>query len=133
MEDKTLNNKNLRRFGITMGIAVIVFALFLFAAKKCSIMPLIVISAVFFTSAVVKPLILKPVYTGWMKLALILSWINTTLILLVIYYSVFTLVGILIKLFGVDLLDTKMEKTKSSYWQKKEEEELNNLDYERQF
>jgi hypothetical protein len=41
--------------------------------------------------------------------------------------------GLSMKLFGVDLLDRKIDKDKESYWKKKEEKEFNPIDYERQF
>lgn len=78
-------------------------------------------------------LALKYIYRLWMKLGLVLSWINTRLILIILFYLLFTPMGIVMRMFGVDLLDRKIEKGKDSYWRKKEKKEFNPPDYERQF
>ena len=41
--------------------------------------------------------------------------------------------GIAMRIFGVDLLEKKIDKNKESYWRKKEKMEFNPLNYERQF
>lgn len=76
---------------------------------------------------------LRLLYKSWMGLAAILAWVNTRLILLVIFYLVFTPLGLGLKLFGFDLLDRKIEKQKKSYWKKKSFTDFNPSDYERQF
>jgi hypothetical protein len=96
-------------------------------------MPTTVISGLFFILAFIAPGLLKPIYIFWMRLAFVLSWINTRLILSIIFYLIFTPVGLGMRLFGVDLLDRKIEKNKDSYWINKEKKEFNARDYERQF
>lgn len=85
------------------------------------------------TMCAVLAAILKPLYIAWMRLASGLSWINTRLALLIIFYLLFTPIGLIIRLFGIDLLDIRIEKNKESYWKKKEKHEFNALGYERQF
>lgn len=133
MNKLSLDKKSLRRFGITMGIAFAVITMFILIRHKHSIMPTCIISAIFFILAFVFPLVLKPAYILWMKLALVLSWVNTRLILSVIFYLVFTPLGLGMRLFKQDLLDRKIEKNRESYWRKKEKCKFNPLDYERQF
>jgi len=116
-----------------MGIAFLVITLVIFLRHRHNTLPTSIISAVFFILAFIAPSLLKPVYIFWMNLAFVLSWINTRLILLVIFYLIFTPVGLALRLFGVDLLDRKIDKHKESYWRKKEEKRFNPLNYERQF
>ena len=59
-----------------------------------------------------------------------MGWINTRILLLAIFYLLFTPIGIGIKLFGVDLLERKIDKNKDSYWKKRDSLAA---DYERQF
>jgi membrane-associated phospholipid phosphatase len=127
-----LDRKSLRKFGITMGIAFLVITLFLLIRHKYNILP-ILISAVFFILAFTIPILLKPIYIIWMKLAFVLSWFNTRLILLIIFYLIFTPFGFVIKFLGKDLLDLKIEKDKPSYWRKKEGVPFKPQKYERQF
>jgi hypothetical protein len=128
-----MDKKTLRKFGVTMGIAFLVITLVIFLRHRHNTLPTSIISAVFFILAFIAPSLLKPVYIFWMNLAFVLSWINTRLILLVIFYLIFTPVGLALRLFGVDLLDRKIDKHKESYWRKKEEKRFNPLNYERQF
>lgn len=72
---------------------------------------------------------LKPLYDIWMKFAAILAWINTRLILIVMFYLVFTPIGFIMRLFGIDQLGLKMEKDRESYWIRNERK----TNYERQF
>jgi hypothetical protein len=68
-----------------------------------------------------------------MKLAFVLSWFNTRLLLILIFYLVFTPLGLAAKLFGVDFLDRRVEKDKPSYWRKREAAVFKKENYERQF
>jgi uncharacterized protein involved in cysteine biosynthesis len=133
MEKLNFDKKSLRRFGITMGIAFLVITLLILIKHRYSIMPTIIISAVFFVMAILLPLALKPVYIVWMSLAFVLGWVNTRLILAVIFYLVFTPVGIILRLLRKDLLERRIEKGKISYWKKKETLKESPLQYERQF
>ncbi|MEI6831388.1 MAG: SxtJ family membrane protein [Candidatus Omnitrophota bacterium] len=75
--------------------------------------------------------LLKQIYKVWMRFARILSWINTRIILVIMFYLVFTPVGLVMRLFRIDLLERN--KNKGSYWKKKERKDFNFLDYERRF
>ena len=133
MEKLNLDKKSLRKFGITMAIALLIITFIIFIRHKYSPMPTFIISAIFFISAFTIPALLRPIYVIWMKFAFILSWINTRLILFIIFYLIFTPIGLGMRLFGVDLLDKGIDKGKNSYWKKKEKRDFNPLDYERQF
>lgn len=73
---------------------------------------------------------LKTAYAYWMKLAFVLGWVNTRIILFAIFYLVFTPISIALKLFRIDLLERKIDKSAGSYWKK---EEPAPAGYERQF
>lgn len=133
MEKLNLDKTTLKKFGLTMGIAFLLITLLILAKKKYNILPTTLISGIFFTLSLFMPNFLKPIYIIWMKLAFILSWINTRLILIIIFYLIFTPIGLGIKIFGVDLLDRKVDKNKDSYWKRKEKKIFNASDYERQF
>lgn len=116
-----------------MTLAFLVISFLIFTKHKHSPMPAILTAVIFFISAELTPNLLKPIYIFWMKLAFILGWVNTRVILCVIFFLLFTPMGLIIKLFGIDLLERKFDKTKQSYWIKKEQKEFLPLDYERQF
>jgi hypothetical protein len=133
MEKINLDKKSLRKFGITMGIAFLAITILILIRHRYSTLPTSIISLIFFLLAAIAPPLLKPIYISWMKLAFILSWINTRLILIIIFYLVFTPIGLVMRLFGADLLDRKIDKNKDSYWRKREKKAFNPADYERLF
>ncbi len=68
-----------------------------------------------------------------MTFAVILGWFMTRLILGLLFYIVFTVIGALGKLFGEKFLDTNMKTSKDSYWRKRESKPFNRNDYEKQY
>ena len=133
MEKTILDKDSLRKFGVTMGIAFLVITLLMLIRHRHSVVPASIISALFFLFAFLFPSVLKPVYVFWMKLAFVLGWINTRLILIIIFYILFTPVGLIMRLFRADLLDRKIERSKNSYWKRREKKAFNPADYERLF
>lgn len=133
MDKLKLDRKSLRQFGITMAIAFLIITLIIFIRHKYSVIPASVISVTFLILAFTLPALLKPIYILWMRLAFILGWINTRLILFILFYLVFTPIGLVMRLFRIDLLDRKIDKNKESYWRKKERSGFSPLNYERQF
>lgn len=133
MDKLDLTGKNLKKFGVTMAAVFAVITLIIFLKHRHSIAPTAVISAAFLLLGAAAPFALKPVYIFWMRFAFVLSWVNTRLILLVIFYLVFTPIGLCLKLFGKDLLDIRPEKNKDTYWKKKETGYDTKESYERQF
>ena len=133
MEKLNLGKNNLRKFAITMSIAFLAITVFILLKDRHIFSSTLAISAVFFGLAFSRPGLLKPVYICWMSLAFVLGWINTRLILCVMFYLVFTPIGLIMRVFRIDLLDRKIEKNKESYWKDKEKKEFSPLDYQRQF
>ena len=122
--------RSLRKFGITLGVALVAISGLIYLKRQYFSLPLLIAALAFLTSALVIPNALKPVYTIWMKLISVLSWINTRLILCLIFYLVLMPIGLVLKLCGKDLLDRKIQKDSNSYWKKKE---IAPADYGRQF
>ena len=55
-----------------------------------------------------------PFHDGWMKLAHVLGWINTRLLLGVLYYGIFSPLGVVRRLAGSDPLNRR--RRRESYW-----------------
>jgi hypothetical protein len=128
------SKRELRKFGMIM---VIFFALlgglFLWRGKSyywCSF----VLSLLFAGFGLALPAALGPVHKAWMKLSAIIGWFMSRLILIILFYLVLTPTGLLLRLFGKDLLKINFTKNSSgSYWIPKEAGDSQNQDYERQF
>ncbi|MFA4889283.1 MAG: SxtJ family membrane protein [Candidatus Omnitrophota bacterium] len=133
MEKGKVDKAALKKFGITMAIAFLAIAILILFRHKHNPKILFIISAIFLAFGVLAPLLLKPFFVFWMRLALILGWLNTRLILMLMFYLVFTPIGLVLRLFRVDLLERKLNNKKISYWHKKEQAVFNPQEYERQF
>jgi multisubunit Na+/H+ antiporter MnhG subunit len=133
MEIISADKKTLKKFGITMGFTFIIIAMIILFRHKHNTMPAFVFSLVLFIAAYVLPGILKPLYFCWMKLAFVLSWVNTRLLLIAVFYLLVTPLAVIARMFGTDLLDKRIDKTKQSYWLAKEKSRQGLSDYQRQF
>jgi len=133
MEKLNFEKNNLRKFGITMGMVFLVIASLIFVKRHHIAVSISVISLGFFISALIIPECLKPLYCLWMRFAAVLAWINTRLILIILFYFVFTPMGVVMRIFNIDALDRKIDRSKGSYWKKKEKKGFSLTDYERQF
>ena len=113
-----LDNAGLRKFGITTGaIIVLLFVLFfpwLFDVEKMPLWPWIITCALWLP-ALLMPGILRPVYTTWMKIGHGLGWINTRIILGLLYYVLILPMGLIMRLSGHDPMKRKLDKSVKSY------------------
>jgi hypothetical protein len=66
-------------------------------------------------AALVLPRALRPVFRVWMQLAEVLGWVNTRIILFVVYYAVIVPIGWLLRMTGKDLMGIKLEPDAKSY------------------
>jgi hypothetical protein len=77
--------------------------------------------------------VMKPIHIGWMKLAQILGWISTRIVLGLFFYLVLTPGGLVIRLLGKDLLDRRIDKSAKTYWRKRESTAFDPKRMENQF
>jgi len=132
--DKIKSDKYvLKKFGVSSGIAFLLITLLISKRSSGNIWPTFLLSFIFYVSALIKPSLLRPVYAVFMKVGFIITWIASRVVLFVIFYFLFTPMGLIIKLLRIDLLDNKIDKHKESYWKKKEKDTLGLSGYEKQF
>jgi hypothetical protein len=62
------------------------------------------------------PPVVRPVYLGWMGLAFPVGWLLSHLLLAVVYYGLFTLAGLMMRLGGRDALRLKRPPESMSLW-----------------
>lgn len=133
MDKLNLDKLTLRKFAIIMSIALTIIGTFLLLRHKQGYIWFYLIGVLFLILGIFVANLLKPIYIIWMRFAFVLAWINTRLLLMMMFYLIFTPVGLAMRLFRVDLLDRRIDKNKESYWINKEKKEFNPADYERQF
>ena len=111
------DKKGLRNFGLTTGIIVaILFGLLLpwLLGRDFPLWPW-VIGGILAGWALLAPTTLRPLYLGWMAAGHVLGWINTKIILLVMFYIVVLPTGIILRSFGKDPMARRLEAQVSTY------------------
>jgi hypothetical protein len=108
---------DLRKFGLVTGtILALLFGvllpwLFGFALPTWPW----VIAGLLVSLALIYPLALGPVYLTWMRIGLVLGWINTRIILGLVFYLIFMPVGFFLKLLGKDPMRRQLQAEQTSY------------------
>ena len=126
------SNKDIRSFGITIGIILFIISGLLMYSNKESYQIIAIIASTFIGLGFIIPTILKPIYFVWMIFAAILGWVMTRVILSVVFYLIMTPIGLITKLLGEDFLALKKIES-DSYWNYRDSSEELNQDYEKQF
>lgn len=65
--------------------------------------------------ALLFPAALQPVYRFWMLLGLGLGWVNTRILLTLVFYGLFTPMGLWLKLMAKDPLNRGFDPNTNSY------------------
>jgi hypothetical protein len=111
-----VDNRQLRSFGLTVGGVFVAIALwpviFHWAGPRWWSL---VLATLLIGPAIIYPKILLWPHKGWMTLGHVLGWINTRLILGVIFYAVVTPIGIVRRLLGKDPMGRKIEPEVDTY------------------
>jgi hypothetical protein len=90
-----------RKFGLTVGTAFLVIAaLMVWRGHPAVASGAGIVAALLVLAGLVIPGKLGPVYRAWMRLALAISRVTTPLIMGLVYFTVFTPIGLLRRLRG---------------------------------
>jgi len=108
--------KELRKFGLSIGIALGLLGGLFFLRQKDYYFYFFVFSGVFLLLSLVMPTKLEPLQKIWMGLAVVIGWLISRIILVLLLYLVVTPIGILARMFGKDFLNNKIDLTAQSYW-----------------
>jgi len=116
MMNNGVEAKQLRSFGLLVGGILTLIGLWptLFRGEDPRLWVLI-FAGFLMIPALLLPRSLGPVYRVWMAIGYILGWINTRLILGVLFYGLFTPMGLVMRLWGKDAMRRKLEGATDSY------------------
>jgi len=104
-----------RSFGIVFFIFFLIVSLYPILNKDSLRVWSIIISLAFLILALTNSKILTPLNKIWFKIGIILGKIVSPFIMGIIFFLVVTPTGLIMKLFGKDLLNLKYNN-KNSYW-----------------
>ena len=121
-----------RKFGFFFTLVFAVAAAYFFNAANVSwTYTFGVLAAIFLFVSLLKADILMPLNKLWMRFGLLLSIIVSPIVLAVIYFGMFTPIGLIMRLLGRDELCLKFSK-KSSHWIPRNDS-LNSKSFKNQF
>lgn len=124
-----LSTKSLRKFGITIGIILIIVSILLWKSVVLRVL-FIASGGILFFSGLLYPSNLKSTYKIWMGFAFALGWFISRVILTILFIFVMIPIGFIAKIFGKRFLDIKWKDGKDSYWIPKENKII---DYEKMY
>jgi hypothetical protein len=111
-----MTKEQLRNFGLLTSALLILFFVLLIPWIWDLSLPVWpwVVGGILSTVALVYPNSLKPVYSVWMRFAELLGWVNTRIILGLIFYVIIMPFGLVMRLFN-DPMHRKVENDADSY------------------
>ena len=124
---------DVRNFGFIIGVVLLIISGFLFWKEKESFQIFIAIGITIFLTASAIPRVLKPVYWIWMIFAVTLGWFMTLLILSLLFYVVFTSIGLTLRVFGKQFLELRWDKSNETYWNFRTSDHQKKENFEKQF
>ena len=111
---------DLRRFGLVLAALLALLGGYLWYVEAVGFAQLVhAASLVLLGVGLVLPIALKPIYFPYMWLARIVAFVNIHLLLGLVFYTLFTLIGLGMRLLGRDPLDRKIAPDAESYWQRR--------------
>ncbi len=115
-------SRDLRKFSLTVGVAfVVLWAVFAFVIPylfdKGRDLPILwQIGVALAFVGTLAPAVVKPLFYGWMTMALALGYVMTRVLLTIFFFLVLTPVALIFRLIGRDALHRKLDRDAQSYW-----------------
>ncbi|MDT7040949.1 SxtJ family membrane protein [Candidatus Nitronereus thalassa] len=108
--------KQLRSFGFLVGGIFTLIALWPLIIRQEPIrMWAIALGCLLILAGGIVPIVLRPLFVGWMKVGHALGFINTRIILSIGYFLVFTPIGLFRRMMGKDSLQRKLKPDQTTY------------------
>jgi hypothetical protein len=122
-----------RSFGLVMagGVGALALIRYFWAGTMSEWM--IGAALAFLTAALIVPAWLGPARAGWMKLAAVLGYINSRILLTLVFAVVMIPMALLLRLLGKQPIRREAEAGTASYWHQRDPAEFAAARLERQF
>ena len=122
-----------RKFGLTFSFIFILFFLYFFLTSDFYFTYIFLFfSIIFLFFGIIFPNYLSKLNKAWMMLGLLLGKIVNPIVLGIIYFGLFTPIGLFRKIIGKDELKLK-PKNINSYWQQREKVSITPESFKDQF
>jgi hypothetical protein len=110
------DRKDLRNFGLAVGSVLFIIGGVLLWRHRPAWPYFLGAGGALILLGLAVPRVLKPLQKAWMALAVVMGWVMTRVILGVLFYLVFTPIGLTARIFGKRFLDLGRKGKKDSYW-----------------
>lgn len=124
-------NEEIRKQGFYMALALNIIGSIIFYRGKEHFIWFIIAGSLNLIIAMMCPVILMPVKKTLDTLILLINYIFSVLSFAIIFYLIFMPIGILMRLFGKDLLDKRIDRESDSYWIRRKDKIFSAKAYER--
>jgi hypothetical protein len=108
-----------RSFGLLIGGVLLLVAGVHYWKERPDFFVWLIVAAGFIVVALLMPRALAPLRRLWLKLGHLMSIVVSPIILALMYVLAIVVTGVLIRLFGKDLLALKLKPGDASYWIKR--------------
>jgi Mg2+/citrate symporter len=116
MKETKKTEKELKEFGMVMGLVLLLITLYLIWSKHFVWYPFFSLAFVFILSGVIYPQSLELAEKLWMKFGMSIGHVVTLFLLTLMFFFVMTPIGLFLKLCGKKLLDTHPDSSLDTYW-----------------
>ena len=114
--DQAATRKELRQFGLLVGAVFTVMGLWplVFRGEPLRLWA-IGIGGLLIAFGGILPQLLAPIHKGWMWVGHILGWINTRILLGIVFYALITPIGLVFRLMGKDTMRQVFAESSATY------------------
>ena len=116
MKQKEIKISSNKSFGLVFFVIFIIIALWPLLNDGNIRIWSIIVSIIFLILGLLNSKILTPFNKLWMRLGALLGIIVSPIVMGVVYFGIITPIGLIMKLFGKDVLNLKLDKNKKTYW-----------------
>ena len=116
MKQKEIKISSNKSFGLVFFVIFIIIALWPLLNNGIIRIWWIIVSIIFLILGLLNSKILTPFNKLWMRLGALLGIIVSPIVMGVVYFGIITPIGLIMKLFGKDVLNLKLDKNKKTYW-----------------
>jgi hypothetical protein len=133
-EKSDISKKEIRKWAVSLSIVLsIVGGVLWYKGNSSYSLWIWALAATILVLSLITPLLLRPVYKGWLFFTPAIGWVIRMLFLAIIYYIICMPIGFVLRLSGKDLLDGDFTREAESYWKDKKVEEFDAKEYEKQY
>lgn len=116
LSQKFIEQPSQKSFGVVFSIVFLIIGLFPLADSKDVHLWALIISVIFLIFAFFAPQFLDIPNKLWFKFGIFLGSIIAPVVMALVYLVTVVPTGIIMRLFGKDLLKLKLDKNAKSYW-----------------